>query len=124
MICEPASLNSLGVIALTLACVPTGMNTGVSMTPCRLARRPRLGRKGTGKSTFLKIAAGLLEPDAGLFTRRNDLVTAYMPQMFELEEQSTVHANILAGAAHVLALIAEYESLSAENARGEVLLDR
>src|SRR3954469_21778276 len=61
-----------------------------------------VGRNGSGKSTFLQIAAGVLEPDPSDFTRRRDLVTGYMPQNFELEEDASVHANIMAGARHIL----------------------
>src|SRR5213076_2851565 len=70
-----------------------------------------VGRNGSGKSTFLQIAAGVLEPDSGEFTRRRDLVTGYMPQNFELQEDADVHANIMAGARHILDLIAEYENI-------------
>jgi ATP-binding cassette subfamily F protein uup len=83
-----------------------------------------VGRNGSGKSTFLQIAAGVMQPDAGEFNQRRDLVVGYMPQMFELEEKATVHANILAGAQRVLDLIAEYETAPAEGARSGILLDQ
>jgi ATP-binding cassette subfamily F protein uup len=83
-----------------------------------------VGRNGSGKSTFLRIAAGTLEPDAGQFTRKRDLVTGYLPQVFDLDDAATVEANILAGAQHILDLIAEYEGLSAESPRSHLLLDR
>src|SRR5271165_5972937 len=41
MICVPISLSSRGSSALTLACVPTGMNTGVSTTPWGVVSLPR-----------------------------------------------------------------------------------
>ncbi len=83
-----------------------------------------VGRNGSGKSTFLQIAAGVMQPDAGEFNQRRDLVVGYMPQMFELDEKATVHANILAGAQGVLDLIAEYETAPAESARSGILLDQ
>ncbi len=83
-----------------------------------------VGRNGSGKSTFLQIAAGVLAPDAGELNRRRDLVVGYMPQMFALEENATVHANILAGAQRVLDLIEEYESAPPESARSGILLDK
>src|SRR2546421_650324 len=46
-----------------------------------------------------------------------------MPQLFELEEKATVHANILSGAERILDLIAEYEISPAEGARSGILLD-
>src|SRR5438477_4534060 len=83
-----------------------------------------VGRNGSGKSTFLQIAAGVMKPDAGEFNQRRDLVVGYMPQMFELDEEATVHANILAGAQRILDLIAEYETSPAEGARSGILLDQ
>src|SRR5690349_15270062 len=83
-----------------------------------------VGRNGTGKSTFLQIAAGVLEPDAGEFTRRRELLSGYMPQVFGLEETATVQEAIRAGAAHLLALLAEYDHCPADSTRSVELLDR
>ncbi|MEO7168395.1 MAG: ATP-binding cassette domain-containing protein [Chthoniobacterales bacterium] len=83
-----------------------------------------VGRNGSGKSTFLQIAAGVMPPDAGELNRRRDLVVGYMPQMFELDETADVHANILAGAQYVLDLIDEYENAPPESARSGMLLDQ
>ncbi len=83
-----------------------------------------VGRNGSGKSTFLQIAAGAMKPDAGEYNQRRDLVTGYMPQMFELNEAATVHANILAGAQPVLDLIDEYERVAPESARSGIVLDQ
>lgn len=82
-----------------------------------------VGRNGCGKSTFLRIAAGDLQPDAGIFTRRRDLITGYLPQVFALDETATVHANIQAGAARILALLEEYETTPPESPRSAVILD-
>src|SRR5438270_4608090 len=81
-----------------------------------------VGRNGSGKSTFLQIAAGMMKPDAGEFNQRRDLVIGYMPQMFELDEEATVHANNLADAQPILDLIEEYELAPAEGARSGILL--
>src|SRR3954452_14198077 len=67
-----------------------------------------VGRNGSGKSTFLQIAAGVTTPNSGEFTRRRDLVTGYMPQVSGLDDEHTVHANILSGGQRILDLIAEY----------------
>ena len=83
-----------------------------------------VGRNGSGKSTFLQIAAGILQPDAGDFVRRRDLVTGYMPQALTLEENATVFANIRGGAQQILDLIAEYEGLGGESPRSAALLDQ
>src|SRR3984957_12426095 len=83
-----------------------------------------VGRNGSGKSTFLHIAAGILQPDAGEFVRPRDLVTGYMPQALTLDERATVFTNIRDGARPILDLIAEYESLLAESPRSAALLDQ
>src|SRR4051812_3940912 len=81
-----------------------------------------VGRNGSGKSTFLQIAAGVMPPDAGEMNLRRDLVVGYMPQMFELDEAATVHGNILIGAQRVLNLVAEYETAPPGSARSGILL--
>lgn len=83
-----------------------------------------VGRNGCGKSTFLKIAAGVLAPDSGQITLRRSLLTGYLPQDFELEENVTVHEAVLRGAAEIQSLIAEYESNQADSARASFLLER
>ncbi len=83
-----------------------------------------VGRNGTGKSTFLKIIAGEQEADAGLITRRRDLVVGYLPQEFKLDLQRTVEQNIRTGAQHVLDLIHEFESLPAESKKHAQLEER
>src|SRR6478672_3491839 len=83
-----------------------------------------VGRNGSGKSTFLQIAAGLLRPDAGEFVQRRDLVTGYMPQALTLDENDTVFSNIRAGAQPVLELIAEFEGLLEDSPRSAALLDQ
>ena len=82
-----------------------------------------VGRNGCGKSTFLRIAAGDLEPDGGEVTRRRGALTGYLPQTFGLDDAATVEENILNGAAHVRKMIADYESTPAESHRAAELLD-
>jgi len=81
-----------------------------------------LGRNGSGKSTFLKIVAGAMQPDSGEIIRRRDLMTGYLPQVFDLDSDRTVHANILEGARRILEWIAEYESGLATDSRAAELL--
>ena len=83
-----------------------------------------VGRNGSGKSTFLQIAAGVAQADSGEFTRRRDLVTGYMPQLSGLDDAATVHANILSGAQRILDLIAEYERVPGDSPLSATLLDQ
>src|SRR2546421_9928858 len=83
-----------------------------------------VGRNGSGKSTFLQIAAGVAQPDSGEFSCRRDLVTGYMPQVSGLDDAATVHANILSGARRILDLIAEYERVPGDSPLSATLLDQ
>src|ERR1017187_9696620 len=76
-----------------------------------------VGRNGCGKTTFLRILAGLQTPDGGLITRRRDVVVGYLSQEFTLDAARNVRENIRAGAQPVLDLIAEFESLPADSRR-------
>jgi ATP-binding cassette subfamily F protein uup len=83
-----------------------------------------VGRNGSGKTTFLRILAGLQSPDRGEVTRRRDLVVSYLPQDFRLDATKSVAENIRQGAKPVLDLIAEFESLPAASKRHEELEQR
>lgn len=54
-----------------------------------------IGVNGTGKSTLLKMIAGLEEPDAGTITRANHLVIHYLPQNPQFPKGITVLDAVL-----------------------------
>ena len=56
-----------------------------------------IGINGTGKSTLLKIIAGVEEPDEGQVVRQNGLRIAYMPQSPEFPKDATVSSYALDG---------------------------
>jgi ATP-binding cassette subfamily F protein uup len=80
-----------------------------------------VGRNGSGKTTFLRILAGLQTPDSGEVTARRDLVVSYLSQDFTLEASLDVRGNVRRGAWRTLDLIAEFEALPAESKRHEEL---
>ncbi len=83
-----------------------------------------VGRNGSGKTTFLKILAGLQAPDSGAVTRQKNLVVSYLPQDFMLDATKNVYENVRDGAQHVLNLITEFEGLPHDSKRHEELEQR
>jgi len=83
-----------------------------------------VGRNGSGKTTFLKILAGLQAPDSGAVTRQRNLVVSYLPQDFMLDATKNVYENVRDGAQHVLNLITEFEGLPHDSKRHEELEQR
>ncbi len=58
-----------------------------------------IGVNGTGKSTLLKIIAGLDFPDSGLVTRANGVRVAYLPQNPIFEPDATILQQVMKGVA-------------------------
>lgn len=56
-----------------------------------------VGINGTGKSTLLRMAVGLEEPDEGQIIRQKGVKMAYMPQNPEFPEGATVSAYAFTG---------------------------
>ncbi len=83
-----------------------------------------VGRNGTGKSTFLKILAGIIEPDAGQVVRSKDLTLGYLSQEFTLDESKNVFESVLSGGQYVLDLIHEFENLPSHSKRADDLEHR
>ncbi len=70
-----------------------------------------IGRNGAGKSTFLKIIAGLMHPDTGEVTKKKELTISYLSQDFTLDETVSVWDNILSGAEYEIELVKKYEEM-------------
>ncbi len=67
-----------------------------------------IGRNGTGKSSFLKILAGLEKADDGTLQLQQNLRLAYVAQEPQLDQDATVFVAASAGIAGVIALIDQY----------------
>lgn len=70
-----------------------------------------IGVNGTGKSTLLKILAGIEWPDSGKVTMGNSLRLEYLPQNPDFEDQATVLQQVFKGNSPVMKLLREYESV-------------
>ncbi|WP_396270464.1 ATP-binding cassette domain-containing protein [Ideonella sp.] len=71
-----------------------------------------IGRNGTGKSSLLKILAGLEKPDDGIVQAQTGVRREYVPQEPHLEPERTVFAVVSEGVAEVVDLRQRYESMA------------
>ncbi|WP_094605136.1 Energy-dependent translational throttle protein EttA [Sporomusa silvacetica DSM 10669] len=76
-----------------------------------------IGVNGTGKSTFLKVIAGVDTADAGKITTGNSLQIEYLPQNPEFDANATVLEQVFKGHSPVMQVLREYEQvlLQAQN---------
>ena len=79
-----------------------------------------VGRNGTGKTTLLRILAGLDGADVGTVSRMPWAKLAYLPQIPEASADLTVWDHVLSGAADVYALEARLRDLEALMATPEI----
>lgn len=59
-----------------------------------------IGLNGTGKSTFLKIVAGIEEPDSGKIVKGNGIRVTYLPQNPVFGEDETILSYVCGGKSH------------------------
>ncbi|MGS2776353.1 ABC-F family ATP-binding cassette domain-containing protein [Robertmurraya sp. GLU-23] len=81
----------------------------ISFTISAKERVGLIGVNGTGKSSLLKIVAGVDFPDSGEVTAPKDYRIAYSEQNPDLNPELTVLDQVFAGEAPVLKLLKEYE---------------
>ena len=71
-----------------------------------------VGVNGTGKSTLLKLLAGMEEPDGGVVMRKNGLRVSYLPQMPDYSVARTAVQQVLYDAPKDVGAPDEYEAKS------------
>lgn len=73
-----------------------------------------MGKNGAGKSTMLKILAGVRQPTRGRVTTPKDCVVAYLPQHLMTEDGRTVFEEASQAFAHLKEMEADIEALNKE----------
>ena len=71
-----------------------------------------IGLNGAGKSSVLKVIAGLIEPDEGEVVFQPGYAVGYLPQEPVLDPDKTVKEIVSEGAGESLALLQEYEQVN------------
>ena len=67
-----------------------------------------VGINGTGKSTLLKVLAGVEERDTGTITRGKDVTISYLPQNPDFDKDSTVLDQVFQGHWPSMKILREY----------------
>ncbi|GAB3634982.1 ABC-F family ATP-binding cassette domain-containing protein [Hymenobacter arcticus] len=68
-----------------------------------------VGINGTGKTTLMRVLAGLENPDTGLVTRRQGMRVTYLGQQPVFDESLTVEETIFASQNDTLRAVKDYE---------------
>ena len=83
-----------------------------------------IGINGTGKSTLLKIIAGVEQPDSGSVVTASGVRIGYLPQNPDFTAGTTVLAQVFSGAASAARQAKEYEAKSILTRLGITEFDR
>ncbi|MDE6503459.1 MAG: ATP-binding cassette domain-containing protein, partial [Muribaculaceae bacterium] len=73
-----------------------------------------VGKNGAGKSTMLKIIAGLQQPTGGSVVIPSDVTVGYLPQQMEISDVRTVREEVASALDHVAALRNELDDVTKE----------
>lgn len=68
-----------------------------------------IGLNGTGKTTFLKIIAGMEDLDGGLITKSSNLRIEYLPQNTEFKDDLSVIDQVFRGNSKNIQLVRSYQ---------------
>ena len=73
-----------------------------------------VGKNGAGKSTMLKIIAGLQAPTSGSVNMPKDLTVGYLPQQMNLSDTRTVMEEAEQAFSHIFELQSRIERMNTE----------
>ncbi|WP_426170532.1 ATP-binding cassette domain-containing protein [Pseudoduganella sp. R-34] len=112
----------MAVISLTSAQLAFGHHALLDHAEFSLETGERvglIGRNGTGKSSLLKIIAGMQKLDDGLLVMQQGLKIVYVEQEPQFEAGHTVHDAVAAGLGELPALRKEYDALTSQFGQGD-----
>ncbi|WP_426322302.1 ATP-binding cassette domain-containing protein [Pseudoduganella sp. R-43] len=112
----------MAVISLTSAQLAFGHHALLDHAEFSLETGERIGligRNGTGKSSLLKIIAGMQKLDDGLLVMQQGLKIVYVEQEPQFETGHTVHDAVAAGLGELPTLRKEYDALTSQFGQGD-----
>lgn len=83
-----------------------------------------IGRNGCGKTSLLKIIAGVSEPDSGLVERSRGLSAAYLPQEVPVGLSGSVYSVVASGLGETGRRLARYRELLPAAGEGHSAAER
>ncbi len=87
---------------------------GVSFVVNAKEKIALVGKNGAGKSTMLKIIAGLQNPSSGCVSKQKNITVGYLPQVMVLSDERTVLEEAETAFAHISEMQAELNRMNAE----------
>lgn len=90
----------------------TNLFHNVSFIVNRKDRIALVGKNGAGKSTMLKIIAGLQSPTTGTTSRPKDFTVGYLPQVMQHNDGRTVYEEAELAFAHIHEMEAKLERMN------------
>jgi len=112
----------MAVISLTSAQLAFGHHALLDHAEFSLETGERvglIGRNGTGKSSLLKIIAGMQKLDDGLLVMQQGLKIVYVEQEPQFEAGQSVHEAVASGLGELPALLKEYDELTTQFGQGD-----
>lgn len=73
-----------------------------------------VGKNGAGKSTMLKIIAGIQKPTSGSVSVPHDTTIGYLPQHMTINDTSTVIEEVRSAFSHIDAMHARLDAINNE----------
>lgn len=104
----------ISVRNITVEFNATKLLDDISYTINRRDRIALVGKNGAGKSTMLKIIAGLQNPTSGAVAVPNDTTIGYLPQQMEVADSTTLADEVRKAFGHIADM---HRRLDAMNAR-------
>ena len=74
---------------------PDVLFENISLEVQERSRIALVGRNGTGKSTLLKILAGIEEPSLGMVSKKKDLSIGYLDQYASIDSENTIWEEMI-----------------------------
>ena len=103
----------ISVRNITVEFNATKLLDDISYTINRRDRIALVGKNGAGKSTMLKIIAGLQNPTSGAVAVPNDTTIGYLPQQMEVADSTTLADEVRKAFGHITVMHRRLDDMNA-----------